>query len=57
MKRIKQIILFLNSIVNFEHLVQNIYFYNFISERDTKIFNNFKSKQTATRTTVDISSI
>lgn len=57
MKRIKQIILFLNSIVNFEHLVQNIYFYNFICERDTKIFNNFKSKQTATRTTVDISSI
>jgi hypothetical protein len=57
MRRIKQIILFLNSIVNFEHLVQNIYFYNFISEKDTKIFNNFKSKQTATRITVDISSI
>lgn len=57
MRRIKQIILFLNSVVNFENLVQNKYFYSFIAEKDIKSFMNFKSKQTAARTTIDISSI
>lgn len=49
--------MFLNSLVNFEHLVQNQYFYFFIAEKDVKNFNNFKSKQTAVRTAIDISSI
>ncbi len=57
MRRIKQIVLFLNSLVNFDHLVQNPYFCLFIAEKDVKNFNNFKSKQTAVRTTMDISSI
>lgn len=57
MRRIKLIVSFLNSLVNFEHLVQNKYFYMFINEKDVKNFNSFKSTQTATRTAVDISSI
>ena len=57
MRRIKQIISFLNSLVNFEHFVQNNYFYTFITEKDPKVFSAFRAKQTAVRTTVDISSI
>ena len=57
MRRIKQVILFLNSVVNFKHLVQNKYFYEFIADKDPRSFNSFKSKQTAVRTAIDISSI
>ncbi len=57
MKRIKQIIIFLNSIINFEHLVQNIYFYTFISEKDYKNFDVLKEKQSATKNSINLSSI
>lgn len=57
MRRVKQIILFLNSLVNFDHLVQNKYFQIFISEKDPKKFNDFKSRLIATKITPDISSI
>lgn len=57
MRRVKQILSFLNSVVNFEHLVQNKYFQKFISEKDTKNFNAFKSKLNVIATTPDISSI
>jgi hypothetical protein len=57
MKRIKQIIIFLNNIINFEHLVQNIYFYTFISEKDYKNFDVLKEKQPATKNSINLSSI
>ena len=57
MKRIKQIIIFLNSIINFEHLVQNIYFYTFRSEKDYKNFDMFKEKQPLTKNSINLSSI
>lgn len=49
MKRIKQIILFLNSLMNYEHLVQNKYFYVFISEKDNKNFNAFKASESPSK--------
>ena len=57
MKRVKQIISFLNSIVNFPHLAQNKFFYSFMTLGDTKAFNAFKSKQTEVRLTADIGAI
>ncbi len=57
MKRIKQIIIFLNNIISFEHLVQNIYFYTFISEKDYKNFDALKEKQSATKNSINLSSI
>lgn len=44
MRRVKQIICFLNSLINFEHLIQNKYFYTFIAEKDTNKFIAFKSR-------------
>lgn len=49
MKRIKQIILFLNSLTNYEHLVQNRYFYVFIAEKDIKNFNSFKNYESISK--------
>ncbi len=54
MKRVKQIIMFLNSLVNYEHLVQNAFFYNFIAEKDPRVFATFKSRQPGTRINGDI---
>ena len=57
MRRVKQIIFFLNSVVNFPHLVQNKFFHFFISQADSKTFNGFKATQSGVRLTADIGAI
>ena len=57
MRRVKQIISFLNSVVRFPHLAQNKFFYSFMVLADYKAFNVFKSKQGEVRLTADIGAI
>ncbi len=56
MRRVKQMVLFLNSLTHFDYLIQNKYFHHFIADSD-KEFKTFKSQANIVKLTADIGSI